>query len=86
MIQCQSKFGGLKRTYKSMKDHNGKSGNGTRTWAYFDLLDSLIGSKPYISLVANASSSGKRVNSEPEYFSVLTVNSNTYDQPRKKLN
>lgn len=84
--QCQSKFGSLKRTYKSMKDHNGKSGNGTRTWAYFDLLDGLIGSKPCISSVATASSSGKRINSEPEYSSVLTVNSNNYDQPRKKLN
>jgi len=84
--QCQSKFGSLKRTYKSMKDHNGKSGNGTRTWAYFNLLDGLIGSKPCISPVATASSSGKRVNSEPEYSSALTVNSNNYDQPRKKLN
>jgi len=84
--QCQSKFGSLKRTYKSMKDHNGKSGNGTQTWAYFDLLDGLIGSKPCVSPVATASSSGKRVNSEPEYSSVLTVNSNNYDQPRKKLN
>ncbi|CAI6377225.1 unnamed protein product [Macrosiphum euphorbiae] len=69
-----------------MKDHNGKSGNVTRTWADFDLLDGLIGSKPCISPVATASFSRKRVNSEPEYSSVLTVNSNNYDQPRKKLN
>lgn len=33
--QCLSKFSGLKRTYKSIKDHNGKSGNSTRTWLYF---------------------------------------------------
>ncbi|KYN18885.1 hypothetical protein ALC57_08791 [Trachymyrmex cornetzi] len=25
--QCQSKFNGMKRTYKSIKDHNSKSGN-----------------------------------------------------------
>lgn len=28
--QCQSKFSGMKKTYKSIEDHN-MSGNGTRT-------------------------------------------------------
>lgn len=32
--QCLSKFSGLKRTYKAVKDHNQKSGNGARTWPY----------------------------------------------------
>lgn len=47
--QCQSKFGGLKRTYKSIKDHNGKSGNGPRTWLYFEIMDGLLGVKPNIT-------------------------------------
>lgn len=33
--QCLSKFSGLKRTYKTVKDHNQKSGNAARTWPYF---------------------------------------------------
>lgn len=35
--QCLSKFSGLKRTYKAIKDHNNKSGNGTRSWLYFSV-------------------------------------------------
>jgi len=35
--QCKSKMAGLKNTYKSVKDHNSKSGNNTRTWQYFDV-------------------------------------------------
>ncbi|TGZ45690.1 Uncharacterized protein DBV15_12267 [Temnothorax longispinosus] len=35
--QCKSKMTGLKNTYKSVKDHNAKSGNNKRTWRYFDV-------------------------------------------------
>jgi len=35
--QCKSKMAGLKNIYKSVKDHNAKSGNNTRTWRYFDV-------------------------------------------------
>lgn len=35
--QCLSKFSGLKRTYKTVKDHNNKSGNGSRSWPYFSV-------------------------------------------------
>lgn len=37
--RCQSKFAGLKRTYKSIKDHNNKSGNAIRIWPYFEIMD-----------------------------------------------
>lgn len=40
--QCLSKFNGLKRTYKSIKDHNGKSGSNTRTWPYLDVRFNLL--------------------------------------------
>lgn len=33
--QCKSKMTGLKNTYKSVKDHNSRSGNSTRSWRYF---------------------------------------------------
>ncbi|XP_025158427.1 uncharacterized protein LOC112589437 isoform X2 [Harpegnathos saltator] len=36
--QCLSKFHGMKRTYKSIKDHNSKSGNNLRTWPYMEVI------------------------------------------------
>lgn len=67
--RCQSKFGGLKRTYKSINDHNGKSGNGPRTWPYFEIIDGLLGVKPYITPIETVSSTGKR--DQPEFDSSL---------------
>lgn len=37
--QCSSKLRSLKKTYKSIKDHNAKSGNDKRTWPYFDVCN-----------------------------------------------
>lgn len=37
--QCISKFSGLKKTYKAIKDHNGKSGNDKRTWPYLEVYN-----------------------------------------------
>ncbi|XP_026821906.1 trihelix transcription factor ASIL1-like [Rhopalosiphum maidis] len=58
--QCLSKFSDLKRTYKSIKDHINKSGNGPRIWVYFNIMDSVNGTKPYIKPIATASSTGVR--------------------------
>lgn len=33
-LQCKSKMAGMKNTYKSIKDHNAKSGNNNRKWQY----------------------------------------------------
>jgi len=83
--QCQSKFGGLKRTYKSIKDHNSKSGNGTRTWPYFNLLDDLLGAKPYITPIGTVSSTGKR--DQPEMGnSPSSTLSPGHENPKKKPN
>jgi len=35
--KCCIKFQAMKRTYKSIKDHNKKSGNSARKWEYFDV-------------------------------------------------
>lgn len=35
--QCQSKFNGLKKTYKKILDHNSVSGNDRKTWPYFEV-------------------------------------------------
>lgn len=83
--QCQSKFGGLKRTYKSIKDHNGKSGNGPRTWLYFEIMDGLLGVKPYITPIATVSSTGKR--DQPEVDNSLASDISPHRElPKKKYN
>lgn len=56
--QCMSKFAGLKRTYKATKDHNMKSGNNTRSWVYYNLMNDLLGHKPFMQPVASVSSTG----------------------------
>lgn len=35
--QCASKLRSLKKTYKSIKDHNNKSGNNRRHWKHFEV-------------------------------------------------
>lgn len=83
--QCQSKFAGMKKTYKSIKDHNSKSGNGIRTWPYFDLLDGLLGVKPYITPIATISSTGKRDQPESESSSTSSISPHR-ERPKKKSN
>lgn len=36
--QCSAKLRSLKKTYKSVKDHNNKSGNDRKTWQYFKVI------------------------------------------------
>lgn len=35
--QCAAKMRSLKKTYKSVKDHNYKSGNDKRTWQFYEV-------------------------------------------------
>lgn len=35
--QCAAKMRSLKKTYKSVKDHNSKSGNDRRTWLFYEV-------------------------------------------------
>lgn len=35
--QCAAKLRSLKKSYKSVKDHNNKSGNNRRTWQFFEV-------------------------------------------------
>jgi len=76
--QCLSKFSGFKRTYKSIKDHNNKSGNGPRTWTYFNTMDSVIGSKPYMQPIATISSTGE------QNFSANVSSETLSSEPLKK--
>ncbi|XP_032690701.1 uncharacterized protein LOC116853656 [Odontomachus brunneus] len=56
--QCQSKFNGMKRTFKSIKDHNARSGNAPRAWPYMEVMEAFLGEKPFMNPVAVASSTG----------------------------
>lgn len=83
--QCLSKFSGLKRTYKAVKDHNNKSGNGTRLWPYLSHMDNLLGSKPFMSPVSTVSSTGKRTQSECNMSEESSDgNLDTNEMPKKR--
>ncbi|KAL6420746.1 hypothetical protein ACFW04_013866 [Cataglyphis niger] len=44
-------FNGMKRTFKSIRDHNSKSGNSPRSWPYTEVMESLLGEKPFMNPV-----------------------------------
>ncbi|CAG9773380.1 unnamed protein product [Ceutorhynchus assimilis] len=61
--QCDTKWKGLKDLYKSVKQHNDKSGNEPRIWIYFDEMDELLCKKPeIIPPVTCSSSKGLQIN------------------------
>ncbi|CAL1687630.1 unnamed protein product [Lasius platythorax] len=57
-LQCSTKFSGLRRTFKNIYEQNKKSGNSHSSWAFYSVMDSLIGEKAYIKPPAEASSEG----------------------------
>ena len=44
--QCRCKIKNLKTTYKKIKDHNGVTGNGRKTFKFFQQLDEILGHRP----------------------------------------
>ncbi|KMQ87977.1 hypothetical protein RF55_12611 [Lasius niger] len=55
--QCKSKMAGLKNTYKSVRDHRGKSKyNKYRTWRYFDIMDEIFKRRPWVTKVLTSDS------------------------------
>ena len=44
--QCKTKIKNLKSTYRSIKDHNNKSGNDKKTWPFYDQMDAVLGHRP----------------------------------------
>ncbi|XP_029162702.1 uncharacterized protein LOC114934221 [Nylanderia fulva] len=55
--QCKSKMAGLKNTYKSVKDHKGRSKyNKFRTWRYFDIMDEIFKRRPWVTKVLTTDS------------------------------
>lgn len=53
---CSNKWKSLIRTYKNVKQSNGLSGNGRKTWQYYELMDKFLCTSPDICSVAPCSS------------------------------
>ncbi|KAI4455491.1 heat shock 70 kda protein 14 [Holotrichia oblita] len=56
--QCSSKLRSLKKTYRSIKDHNSRSGNDRRTWQYLEIMDEIFAKNVATEPLAVASSTG----------------------------
>ncbi|XP_044744227.1 uncharacterized protein LOC123306326 [Coccinella septempunctata] len=59
--QVDSKWKGLKKTYKKIKDHNNQRGNSLKRWEFFHAMDSFLAKKPDIQPIAVASSTLEKV-------------------------
>ncbi|XP_018405844.1 PREDICTED: uncharacterized protein LOC108782162 [Cyphomyrmex costatus] len=65
-LMCAAKLRSLKKTYKSIKDHNNKSGNDRKSWQFFEIMDEIFSKKAWCVPVAIASSSGLSKTHEKE--------------------
>lgn len=54
--KCDIKFQSLKRTYKSISDHNKKSGQNRKKWEFYEIMDEIFRTKPYMQPLATAGS------------------------------
>ena len=44
--QCRAKIKNLKAEYKKVKDHNGVTGNGRKSFKFYQKLDEILGHRP----------------------------------------
>ncbi|XP_025988002.2 uncharacterized protein LOC105206713 isoform X2 [Solenopsis invicta] len=56
--QCAAKLRSLKKSYKSVKDHNSRSGSDRRTWQFYEIMDEIFSKRAWCSPIAVASSTG----------------------------
>ncbi|EFN66016.1 hypothetical protein EAG_09159, partial [Camponotus floridanus] len=63
--QCDTKWKGLLKMYKDIKEHNSTSGKGRKRWEYFEVMNNILHNKLEITPVATCSSSkGLVINKE----------------------
>ncbi|XP_036150130.1 trihelix transcription factor GT-2-like [Monomorium pharaonis] len=77
--QCASKLRSLKKTYKSIKDYNAKSGNDRRTWQHFEIMEEIFAKRAWCKPVALASSSGLLIKNTSSTSSCTNDNSSDDD-------
>lgn len=66
--QVDSKWKGLKRTYKKIKEDNNTTGQSRKTWEYYDLIDSILFRAPEINPSAVLSTEDMEVFCTPAKF------------------
>ncbi|XP_020296779.1 uncharacterized protein LOC109861510 [Pseudomyrmex gracilis] len=74
----------MKRTYKSIKDHNSKSGNNPRSWPYIEVMESLLEEKPFMNPIALASSSNQACIQNESSDSLLDSDTSTGSSHSRK--
>ncbi|XP_071579077.1 uncharacterized protein [Temnothorax nylanderi] len=62
--QCAAKLRSLKKTYKSTKEHNNRSGNDRRPWQFYEVMDEMFSKRAWCSPIAVASSTGLSIKQE----------------------
>nr|CAI5854215.1 unnamed protein product [Callosobruchus analis] len=81
--QCANKISGLKRTYKTIKDQNRKSGNCRVSWPYYSVMESIFGDKAYVAPPSLASSEEPEKDLQPSTSTALGY---SYQAEEKKNN
>ncbi|XP_012217563.1 uncharacterized protein [Linepithema humile] len=71
--QCAAKLRSLKKTYKSVKDHNNLSGNDRRTWQFYEIMNEIFSKKAWCSPVAVASSTGLSIKQDKDSGFIETI-------------
>lgn len=84
--QIDTKWRGLKKTFKKINDHNNKSGNDRKYWEYFSIMENIIGKKPEVNPFAiyDSSEGLKVLDNIPQSKSVNSTTSPTINRPPKK--
>lgn len=78
---CDTKWKGLLKMYKDIKEHNSKSGKGRKRWEYFEVMNKILHNKPEITPVVTCSSSkGLIINEE------LSSNDSTKEESMDERN
>ncbi|XP_018302669.1 uncharacterized protein [Mycetomoellerius zeteki] len=84
--QCSSKLRSLKKTYKSIKDHNAKSGNERRIWQHYEIMEEIFSKKAWCNPVTLASSTGLSVKNTDNENSTASSSEMSYTSDLSLLN
>ncbi|KAF5301056.1 hypothetical protein FQA39_LY10875 [Lamprigera yunnana] len=79
--QCDTKWKGMLKMYKQIKDANAKSGNSPKNWEYFDYLDNILFNKPEINPVATCSIQKGLITDEHQQSCPSSPSSSVEEEP-----
>ncbi|KAK0156927.1 hypothetical protein PV328_012112, partial [Microctonus aethiopoides] len=84
--QCINKMENLKKSYKKTKDANNQSGNGVDTCAYYEILDDMFSTKPWIKLLSVAGNSVRLANIQNDLSASPPCKKKKSDLDEAKIN